>query len=56
MGFLLTVAVELSKSVLRSYSTQSSGTLESYKLLEENCQCIYFYTKENLKNVKMLQL
>ena len=55
MGVLLIAAVELSKSVPSSYYMQSTGTLESYKPLEENSQCIYFYTKKNLKKKKNLK-
>ena len=55
MGVLLIIAVELSKSVPSSYYMQSTGTLESYKPLEENSQCIYFYTKKNLKKKKNLK-
>ena len=55
MGVLLIIAVELSKSVPSSYYMQSTGTLESYKPLEENSQCIYFYTKKNLKKKKKLK-
>lgn len=55
MGVLLIAAVELSKSVPSSYYMQRTGTLESYKPLEENSQCIYFYTKKNLKKKKNLK-
>lgn len=37
MGVLLTVAMEFNKSVRSAYYMQNTRTLESYKLLRENC-------------------